>query len=236
MNLVGDQDIVKNVAEFTSTHLVNFETHGNTKIALVSSPQVICSTELGHSKSRNNSRVIGFQRHLKHAYSYTPNDISLGNLRLSPYMVEPTLRDLQEITIHLSVIRKSDAPYEDGFPTGLNANEACQIMRYLGEAPNLKQIQIVCNKESYQLIGTMLWYYYEGQKHCIKTNPYDSPDDFETYIVALNKDLDVTFYKHKASNKWWYADLKGQNLFPCSAVDYDNVINSIPSDTILQNL
>lgn len=69
-------------------------------------------------------------------------------------------------------MRYSDAPNTNGtLPSGLNAEELCQIMKYVGTADDLTAVFISCDiiADKYQpeasLIAESILVFYEGSKY-----------------------------------------------------------------------
>ena len=189
---------------------------------------------------------MGFQRHLNGIGSKR-NDIqnemlSLGSIRKNTAIVEPTLRDSETIHIDLSCLRSSDVHNSKASPTGLYAEELCQISRYIGESQNLKLITINTIEDNIldaRLVCSIIWYVLEGMVHRINSNPIENIDEFDTYLVDLqsNEDRQLTFYRHKESNKWWVNSItQNDRLISCSQMEYEAAINGNISNRLLIQL
>ena len=92
-----------------------------------------------YKNSTTSVNHLAYQRHLcslNDIYEIEENlynALSLGKLRSFPAQLEPTLRDTQILHVNLDCMRFSDAPNTNGtLPSGLNAEELCQIMKYVG--------------------------------------------------------------------------------------------------------
>ncbi|MDF1695687.1 MAG: hypothetical protein P1U56_07655, partial [Saprospiraceae bacterium] len=127
---------------------------------------------------------IGYQRHLIPKYileeineSQTPG-LSLGTMRSYSKIVEPILREVSYLHFDLAALRKADCPSKtNALPTGMYAEEACQIMRYAGEGMRLKLVTFETtdfdetSETEAQLLAELIWYLHEG----VEFKPQDHP-------------------------------------------------------------
>ena len=204
----------------------------------------ICSTE------NYTIENIGYQRHLTPKYileeiqdSLTPG-LSLGTMRNNKKIVEPILREVNYLHFDLASIRSSDCPTKtNSFPTGLYAEEACQVMRYIGEGLKLKLITFDTTglgEESAQeamLIAEMLWYLHEGIDKRPEFHPAISTD-FKEFVIELNEiDHSLIFLQCNKSGKWWLQKEKGSNAYiSCAYEEYEQSINNEIPDRLLKLL
>lgn len=195
---------------------------------------------------------IGYQRHLcsiNDIYEIEENmynALSLGKIRSFPGQLEPTLRDTQILHVNLDCMRTSDAPNTKGtLPSGFNAEELCQTMKYVGTADNLSAVFISCDmlSERYQpeagLIAESVWYFMEGVNMSMKDHPSISKD-FSAFIVHSNiLDYDLEFLKHNQSSKWWLCystEIKSKFYLACSYEEYQLSVGEEVPDRLLKFL
>lgn len=193
---------------------------------------------------------IGFQRHLLPKYvleelneSPTPG-LSLGTMRSYPKIVEPILREVNYLHFDLAAIRRSDCPSKKGsLPTGFYAEEACQLMRYIGEGMRVKLITFdtsdldeSCEIEA-SLMAELIWYLHEGVEH--KTNDHPAlSNDFKEFIIEMNEiDHSLIFKQSNKTGKWWLQTEKSTNTYiSCAFEEYEQSINHELPDRLLKLL
>jgi formiminoglutamase len=139
-------------------------------------------------------------------------------------------------------VRLSDSPSNtEGSPNGFYSEEICQIMRYAGISGRLKSLGIYnygsendSNSHSSKLIAQMLWCFFEGFFHKMKSfKPND--DDMVKYHVSMRQgEYNSCFYKNKKLEKWWMEIpllnsnplIAIENYFvPCSYNDYQVAVS-----------
>jgi hypothetical protein len=159
---------------------------------------------------------IAYQRHLcalddiYHAEEYLYNALSLGKLRTNPAILEPSLRDVRHLFVDLKAVRKADAPNVTGtYPTGLQAEELCQILKHTGTGSNVQAVFLMadvsadlCEPEA-QLMAEAVWYFAEGINIRINDHPTKSTDHTKFIIHSAYLKEDLEFYKHNQTGKWW---------------------------------
>lgn len=205
----------------------------------------IVSNRLRASDAKKTT-FVGFQRQLAPHESLVddgllPEDtFSLGRLRHDTAIVEPLLRDTEVLHIYLDCIRSGDVDEADALPTGLFAEELCQIARYAGESPKLKLIEVIGTRDSgtnAMLVAELLWYLSEGKAHQITDQPGSDPSAFSTYVVDIHgTEHSLNFYRHLSSNKWWVKDMAGEHLIACSQLEYENAIRGNLANRLLKLL
>ncbi len=185
-------------------------------------------------------KYLGYQRHLcdyddiMEIESYHQNSMSLGKLRTYGYMTEPVLRDCNLVIFNSNVIRASDCSENlECLPTGLNAEEICQIFRYLGTGTDLDAIFIDDTNLSFKsghLIAEAFWYFAEGFN--IRMNDHPSKNsDFSEFVVDSTEHGEFSFVKNNQSQRWW---LKKQGVYnihylACAFEEYQlSIQNEIP--------
>lgn len=191
----------------------------------------------GTSISQN---YIGYQRHLceyddiLEIESYHHNSMSLGKIRTYGYLTEPVLRDCNLLHFESNVFRSSDCPENlDCLPTGMHAEEACQIFRYLGSSTDLDAIffsDSLLSLQSAHLVAEAFWYLSEGVNIRMNDHPAENTDIAE-FIVDTNESDELIFVKNKQTQRWW---LKKQGAdstqyLACAFEEYQSCIqNEIP--------
>ena len=171
---------------------------------------------LTHPTAFIRSNFLGYQRHLcalddiheieHHLY----DSMSLGKIRTYPHLTEPVLRDVSIIHLDLSSIRLADCPgCVDGLPTGLNAEELCQLMKYGGMSSQLQSLLINTtnltqdSNQIHHLVAESIWYFAEGLNHRSKDHPALSSDFSEFIVYSESIEDDLIFLKNNLTQKWW---------------------------------
>ncbi len=165
----------------------------------------------------------------------------IGQMRTNLQEMEPTIRNADLMSFDITAIRSSDAPGNaNAQPFGLTGEEACQICWYAGLNEKLSSVGFYeynplfddAHKGTASVIATMIWYFIEGYYHRKNEQNFKS-NDFLKYSVSMPSDPAVlTFYKSKASEKWWlevpYPNGKERysrnSIVPCSYNDYQTAI------------
>lgn len=172
---------------------------------------------LTHASTFIRSNYLGYQRHLcdlddvMEIENHHCNSMSLGKIRTYPALTEPVLRDTSLLHLNLSVVRSADCPAcSESLPTGLNAEELCQLMKYAGMSNHLKAFFISTenlsaqyNVTGVQLLAVSIWYLLEGINHQSKDHPKHSTDFSEFLVFSQELDLDLIFIRHNQTHKWW---------------------------------
>ncbi len=208
------------------------------------------SNGISLSPEMYNVENIGYQRHVIPKFQFqeviASNNpgLSLGALRGNQRIIEPILRECNYLHFDLAAIRKSDCPnVNNALPTGLHSEEACQIMRYVGEGLRLKLITLDTSglDENSNIEGLMvaelLWYLHEG----VELRPKDHPafsDDFKEYIIELNEvDHSLIFTQSNKSGKWWLKLENESNRYvSCAYEEYQQTIENEIPDRLLKLL
>jgi hypothetical protein len=193
---------------------------------------------------------LAYQRHMIPKFmieeindSLTPG-LSLGALRANKKILEPILREVNYLHFDLAAFKHSDCPTKlNVLPTGLYAEEACQIMRYIGEGLRLKLITFdTCDLRSESeveamLIAELIWYLHEG----IELKSIDHPtlsEDFKEFVIEMNEiDHSLIFLQSNKSGKWWLQKEKSSNKYiSCAYEEYEQSINNDIPDRLLKLL
>ena len=177
----------------------------------------------------------GYQRHLCthddifQTEEYHYNHVSLGKMRSNPAILEPSLRDIVNLYVDLRALRTSDAPnVKYTYPTGLNAEELCQIMRHAGTGGQISVVHFDfelnncrCLQEA-QLLAESIWYFAEGVNIRVADHPLRS-NDFTTFVIHSGMiDDDLDFVKHNQTGKWWlkHPESAAYRYLACSFEEY----------------
>ena len=193
---------------------------------------------------------IGYQRHLVPKYildeiNDSPNPgLSLGTLRAQQKILEPILREVNYLHFDLAAVRSSDCPNKpNSITTGMYAEEACQVMRYIGEGLRLKLISFdsfgltgESNSEA-MLVAELIWYLHEG----IEMRSVDHPAlsrDFKEFVIEMNEvDHSLVFLQSNKTGKWWLQKEKKSNSYiSCAYEEYEQSINNEIPDRLLKLL
>lgn len=203
-------------------------------------------TNITNTSNFVKNNFIAYQRHLCELDDIFEiednyyNALSLGKIRTYPYLVEPVARDCQLLHINLDAFRSSECPNIIGtLPTGLNAEELCQLMKYLGSANDLKAIcfnscELDGTIESSKLIAEALWYFAEGMN--LQQN-YDHPSknpDYSQFTITTDAE-DIEFIKNNTTLRWWVKKTAGnQSLYmACAFEEYEICVSKgEPTDRI----
>ena len=199
--------------------------------------------------SADHVSFIGYQRHLvpislTEENSITiANSLSLGDLRTRQSIVEPVIRDSSIMHVNLNALRKAEIlSCTQSLPTGLNAEESCQLMRYAGEALNLKalcfdlsNIEIENNSQESLIIAEMIWYFLEGVQFKKDDHPANN-SDFQEFVIDLDHHNEsVSFVKNNTTNRWWLK-IKEEGFYSCSLEEYEYTISNDLPERLLQKL
>jgi len=162
----------------------------------------------------------------------------LGNIRSNISEMEPVIRNADMLTFDITAIKSNDAPGNANTqPFGLTGEEACQICWYAGLNEKLSTAGFYeynpevddKDKKTASVVATMIWYFIEGYYHR-KNEQNFRTNDYIRYVVSMPADPEtLTFYKSKASEKWWmevpYTRGKEKYMrnfiIPCTYSDYE---------------
>jgi formiminoglutamase len=166
--------------------------------------------------------------------------IRLGILRNNTSYAEPYLRDSEIVSIDFSSVKHADAPAQlVASPNGFNAEDICQLVRYVGFGEKIKVLGLFninpsedLHNVTSDLAAQCIWYFLDGYSIKINENPCQFPNEFKKYIVALDDENHIIFYKSLVTERWWCeVPVKDKNSFlmACSENDYlMSLKNEIP--------
>jgi len=149
--------------------------------------------------------------------------------------VEPILRDADIVSIDIGAIRQSEAPANNNCsPNGFYGEEICAISRYAGISDKVSSFGVYeynskfdLNNQTAHLIAQMIWYFIEGVNFRAKDYPYCTKESYQKFIVLMEDDEPINFYKSDKSGRWWMEinisvnnKYKRHALIPCTYQDY----------------
>lgn len=169
----------------------------------------------------------------------------LGEIKANVEHIEPMVRDADMLSFDVSAIQKGFAPgCGNAGPNGLNGEEACAVMRYAGLSDKMASVGVYefnpmldIDGVTAELMGQMLWYFMEGVSLRVNDYPLSSKAKYQKFVVAMEGDDDMIFYKSHKTGRWWVevpyhnADPKKarHTMVPCSYQDYlDAASHDIP--------
>ena len=150
-------------------------------------------------------------------------------------VVEPIMRDADIVSIDMGAVRQSEAPANNNCsPNGFYGEEICAISRYAGISDKVTSFGIYeynpkydVNGQSANLISQMIWYFIEGVNYRAKDYPYCTKESYQKFIVLVENDDPINFYKSDKSGRWWMEiniitnnKYKRHALIPCTYQDY----------------
>ena len=150
-------------------------------------------------------------------------------------LVEPIMRDADIVSIDIGAIRQSEAPANNnGSPNGFYGEEICAIARYAGISDKVSSFGIYeynakldQQGQTAHLIAQMIWYFIEGVNFRANDYPFCTVENYQKFIVLIENDDPINFYKSDKSGRWWMEiniltnnKYKRHALIPCSYEDY----------------
>jgi arginase family enzyme len=154
--------------------------------------------------------------------------------------VEPIMRDADVVSIDIAAIRQSEAPANNNCsPNGFYGEEICAISRYAGISDKVTSFGIYeynpkydNNNQTASLIAQMIWYFIEGVNYRAKDYPFSTKESYQKFIVLVENDDPINFYKSDKSGRWWMEiniitnnKYKRHALIPCTYQDYLEAID-----------
>lgn len=137
----------------------------------------------------------------------------LGNVRDSIQEAEPYVRDADCLSFDMCALKRSESPANPwARPTGLSAEDACQIFRYAGLSKGTDVIGLFEYYPAYDrerlsasLMAEMIWCFLDAMRHRMDDHPFSSKEvDHKQYIVPLEElDKELVFYKCRQTDRWW---------------------------------
>lgn len=173
--------------------------------------------------------------------------IRLGQLRNNIQLSEHLLRDSNIISIDLASVKHADAPAQaNTSPNGFTAEEICQIVHYAGISENLKLFGLFeftptrdINNTTAILSAQIIWYFLDALAVRKAEFPHLNNSNFVHYIVSLNNDHNIEFFKSTVTQRWWVQVPSNNNkniIIACTETDYLNACNNEIPDRWLKFL
>ncbi len=236
--IVLDQDF-----RWFSAIMSSYGKHENTTQACISNKLIFSEYGL-------TCDFIAFQRHLvsldhlNRIGDHSINSMSLGKLRAETHLAEPILRDYSGIHFDVSAIRRCDVPgSHSSMPTGLSAEEACQVMKYIGGSTRLKLMVIGGDFQPDEItcdtIAQSIWYLMEGVNQSKSDHP-TVDKNYQQFIVD-NENLKESFHfiKNNSTGRWWFnagSENENDEFVACSHQEYLDTIHQELPDRLFKYL
>ena len=165
----------------------------------------------------------------------------LGNAR-DLEIVEPVFRDADIVSIDIGAVRQSEAPANNNAsPNGFYGEEICAISRYAGISDKVSSFGIYeynsrldNQHQTAHLIAQIIWYFIEGVNYRAKDYPFSTKENYQKFMVLLEDDDPINFYKSDATGRWWMEiniisdnKYKRHALIPCTYQDYQDATKQI---------
>lgn len=179
--------------------------------------------------------LIGFQRHHipENAFSKTKGvayNLSLGELRQDLLLAEPVFRNSDFIAFDFGTFRYSESYGKKKLPNGLSNEDVCQLARFAGLSKRLKVLAFFevnnnehSNEMNVKLAAEAAWYFIEGLKQQIPSNPTDGEGFVVHKVEIWQVETPLVFYEDKTTGQWWIKLQALNNSFiflACSENDF----------------
>jgi hypothetical protein len=198
----------------------------------------------------HNHHSIAYQRHLislEEMYFTESNSlcsISLGKMRTFSGLLEPILRDSQILLFNINAMKSSEAGDIHGLlPTGLTAEELCQVMQHAGNASDLQAVITAWPKEAMlqektaALMAEAFWYFCEGCHMNTGDHPAKGGDFSEFIVYSQQMDEQFDFIRHNPTMKWWLkktTDESRNQYLSCAYEEYQSAVANEISDRLFR--
>jgi arginase family enzyme len=162
----------------------------------------------------------------------------LGEISNSISIAEPVLREADFVSIDLKSIKSTDSGnFQDFVPNGFSGKEICSLSRYAGISDKVSCLGLFNHNNTKQesgLISQIIWYFIEGIHYRANEYPFSSKENYIKYIVPLDDNDEIVFYKSDKSERWWmeiknnlivYNKNHKASLISCSYEEYLLAIN-----------
>ena len=198
--------------------------------------------------------LFGYQ-----TYLCSPNELSLleqmdfnllrlGEVNADIKEMEPYMRDLDHLSVDLSVVKHSEASATAySSPNGMTAEGLCAMLRYAGMSHGIKSVlfsdlnpRLDNNGQSVKVYAQAIWYFVEGLHLRYDDFPEEERNNFQRFYVSSELS-DLIFYKSEQSGRWWVElpnvdPLIEKSLLPCSFLDYKKAVDGLFSDRLLKQV
>lgn len=194
--------------------------------------------------------LMAYQRHLVYEDKLAQSKqlarklISLGELNNNIQLSEPILRETNVFSFNSCALKQSIClDHSNPNPSGLNLNQACQQIRYVGMNEHRQFIHIfglsddiTPNQTAAHSLAQMIWYFLEGFVNSKADYPLKK-SNLISYVVDIKHTKDhLTFWKSKNSGRWWVefpGNSSNQPLIPCTKDDFETCASGEISDSLL---
>ncbi|HBK83965.1 MAG TPA: arginase [Flavobacterium sp.] len=155
----------------------------------------------------------------------------LGEVTQNITIAEPVFRDADLVSIDLTSVTSSVSCNLNPFnPNGFSGKEICTLARYSGISDKVSSFGVFNHNNSRQeaaLIVQIIWYFIEGFHYRLQETPSSKNQNFIKYIVPMEDETNLVFYKSTLSDRWWievsnfnFSKKLVNSLLPCSHQDY----------------
>lgn len=163
----------------------------------------------------------------------------LGELRGEAIsQVEIPLRDAQVLSVDFRMIKGQPqfAPNIES-PHGLEAHDACRVMRYGGMsdqvmAAGIFEVSASRSDVDFVLAAQMAWHFVDGFYGRYNDRPDEGSELYKKYVVPVEgMDEPLLFFRNTGNERWWFKTPKGMSkeVLACSREDYrQSLRNEIP--------
>lgn len=177
--------------------------------------------------------------------------LRLGQIKENIYNSEPNIRDADIICFDVNVLKYSEAPAQaEVSQSGIQSEDACQMIRYAGMSDKMKATIITGIDESKDPVGItqnvvaqLTWYFMDA----FAARKGDFPDnmkDTKEYLVSMDGyDSEFIFVKSEKSGRWWLksdhsfpSNLKHHSLYPVNYSDYELTAQGEISEDVIKGL
>lgn len=161
----------------------------------------------------------------------------LGEIGADITVAEPVLRDSDIVSVDLTSVQSAfTGNFSNFVPNGFTGKEICAISRYAGISDRTSVFGVFNSsglKSETVLMAQIVWYFIEGVTHRYNEYPISDLTNYTKYIVSLEDDEDLVFYKSEISQRWWMkvifdANVKNKlnnfTLLSCREKDYQEAL------------
>jgi len=175
----------------------------------------------------------------------------LGQIKENIYICEPNIRDADIVCLNMNVLKYSEAPAQEQISqSGIQSEDACQLVRYAGMSDKMKATIITGIDESkdpqgitQNVVAQMIWYFMDAFS-ARKGDFPESMKDTKEYLVSMDGyDSEFTFIKSEKSGRWWLKSdhtfpphLKEHSLYPVNYEDYELTSQGEISEEVIKGL
>ncbi len=188
----------------------------------------LLTTEPNYMRHYNH---LAFQSYLVHPRMLETMDklrfdcFRVGTVKEKIEEMEPVIRNCHLFSFDVSAIAQAFAPANLLSPNGLNGEEACVLMQYVGMSANMKTIGIYGyqpenDREALtaKQVGQMLWYLMDGVSRGNREVSLEDLDQFNEFHTTFSE-VDTVFLQSKKTGRWWM-QLPDKKFMACSYNDY----------------